>query len=901
MTLTQLWGGLLILILAPILGAVLINPWGDPEGIRSAARYPKRQLMIELTKGVGAIVLTRFFFPMSSPWELLALLAVAMGRYWRCQEAAMVAVFGGLLLHDWQITLIVGFIGFVGLTLFRQIRFGIWELLVLITLALVVRHGGQQGYLGAAIALSGTLGWISSKSPQNQQLWSFFRPEHQFYSLDRPLTAAQAGQDAALLSQLKRLGYPVLPAFILVAGDDLKAFIEMVKPDGDRPYMVRLSSELPSKRFHIPIENLSTPQDLEAAILSAFTPEPVGKQALLIQAQPAAVWSGITYSRPPLPYSRQDPFTEVVQDLVTPLIIGDGQFRQYYGLERPSPLGAEPERKPPSDILQEVAHLSRQLEEQFGSPHALEWCFDGMQVWILRVRPVYHLHPVWTRNYIAQYFPQPLRPLSASLLERVAQTAIATMYEELWQTKEDLSLTQFVSHHQGYSYLNQTFWEQVFRREQLTLQELLTIQQGRWQSVLTHPQLFYRYLRWDLGWQRQFRYEADRYFLPFLKTVTLVSQNDLSSLGLLELEQNLEQIIDALEQVATYDLRGKMILQGRRSLLKVQSLPTIPMPQTQVLQTIAMDIRNLIRDGDRQNRASLFARLAEMPDGRNIFTQIETWLQQYGYGADYPWELAQRRWQEDAGSVRQRITDFVQQPPRKQTPHYLSFRRNRIIKTLHVQQEIEQIAQGLLAQLRWYLLAIAKIWQQQGYLEDPRDIFWLKLPEVFDLLKHPQAQGMDQVLLKAQYRRSQFKVNQENPSPTPQLIYGKLVMKEDVSSSCFLQKLQGQAASSGSVIGRIKLCPHWQQPPKLGDRDILVTPYLHENLFALLPQVKGIITTAGGMLSQGTSLARQQQIPMVINVPDAMQKLHSGQWVRLDGRFGQVELLDADTPSINAN
>jgi hypothetical protein len=37
---------------------------------------------------------------------------------------------------------------------------------------------------------------------------------------------------------------------------------------------------------------------------------------------------------------------------------------------------------------------------------------------------------------------------------------------------------------------------------------------------------------------------------------------------------------------------------------------------------------------------------------------------------------------------------------------------------------------------------------------------------------------------------------------------------------------------------------------------------------------------------------------MIIAVPNALELLRSGQWVRLDGRSGQVELLDADILSI---
>ncbi|NJN71695.1 MAG: hypothetical protein HC799_02190 [Limnothrix sp. RL_2_0] len=163
MTLMQVWGCLLILTMSPIMGAVFCPVDGD--------RLPKQKTEfwgfgLELCKGVGAVVLARFFFRESSPWELLALLALVMGRYWRRQDGALTAVLGGLLYHDWQITILVGLIGIVGLTLFRQIRWGIWEILAFITLALVARHGGQQGYFLAAIA--SVVPWLGLVAPSQK-------------------------------------------------------------------------------------------------------------------------------------------------------------------------------------------------------------------------------------------------------------------------------------------------------------------------------------------------------------------------------------------------------------------------------------------------------------------------------------------------------------------------------------------------------------------------------------------------------------------------------------------------------------------------------------------------------------------------------------------------------------
>lgn len=900
MTLTQVWGCLLILTMLPTLGAFLQFPWGD--------RHPWGGLFWDLTLGGLAVLLAQLFFPPYSPWELLSLLALTIGQYWRHRQITYGKILGGLLIHDWQITLIASFLGIVSLTLFRQIRWGTWVILGTIFFALGLRHGAIPGYWVTAIALGAVLGWFNQQTPHNRQLWQLFRPEAGFLTLDRPLNASQVGQDAATLSQLKALGYPVLPGWVLKPGDDLPKFVTFVKPSGDRLYSVRLSSETPAPTFHIPQGPFSTRDDLDTALTQGFSHTPLGKQALIVQNLPNALWSGITYSRPPLPYSRQEPITEAAPGWISPLIIGEGKAPLFYGLESPQAIGeVTPTDQPPLDLLREVAQLSRQLEHHQGSPQAVEWCFTGVNLWILRVRPVYHLHPVWTREWVATHLPQPLSTLSTSLLEVIVPGAIASIYNALGDGRENLSNLTLISHHRGYSYLNRSFWRRIRRRANLHFSDL-QFRKARWLFIFRHPVFCYRYLRWERQWYTDFQQNVERLYHPLLKTIRMISRNDLSTLSLVDLVQNVEQITDILELLCTDWIRGEIILwRWRLTTGLTDFLPPL-LPQFQHLNQLAIDIRTTLRtqtaalprDLKPLTRSALFAQLAELPDEENFLGRLNGWLKDYGDGATVPWELAQKRWWEDSSPIRQQLTDLLNHPRTIIPPTALNTTQTKLQALYFCQGEVFSLCETFLAQLRGHFLAIARIWQQRGYLAQAEDIFWLKLSEVKVLITAPQSQEFSRLQLKIQYRRSQWALTQEQ-GPPPEIIYGQLNIREDVSSSCSLQKLQGQGVSSGSVIGRVCLCPHPEHLPNWGPNDILVTPFLHENFFGHLDAIKGIITTQGGMLSQGASLARQRQIPMVTQVAIALDALQPGQWVRLDGRLGQVELLDPEALSTDAN
>ncbi|OKH20011.1 hypothetical protein NIES208_00630 [[Limnothrix rosea] IAM M-220] len=911
MTMTQVWGCLIVLVAAPFLGAFIVLP--QQVGDRRLSRADTGlKFALELVLGAGIVLLTRQFFPSTSPWELLGLLALVMGRYWRKQEAAMIAVLGGLLLHDWQITLLVGFIGFVGLTMFRQIRWGVWEILTLITLALVIRYGNQSGYIVAAIALSGTLAWISSKAPDNRDVWRLFKPEAKFSSLDQPLNPRQAGQGAAKLSHLKQQGFPVLSGWLLGAGDDLLALLQFLQPDGDRPFMVRLSSEKPSKRFQIPIEQLADSQALESAILNTFSREDLGQQSILIQAQPQAVWSGITYSRAPLGYQdTQAPLTEVLPDLITPLIVGDRTPQQYFGLEKPKLQGKVlPERIPPIAIIREAAQLSRRLEIEFGTPQSMEWCFDGKKLWILWVRSIDCFGQVWTREYLQTLMPLPLQPLSASLFKQTGEQAIANIMNvftpqpkpEPTQLSLSASPPEFITHYRGYSYCSHTRSNHFLETIDLSWAALPQITKARFRSILTRPALFFRYLRWDMGWQKELTQDIQRQITPILKTITLTNDIKEQPLTLAELGQNVEQLHRLLGNVLTHYLKGQIILRTRRSLLKVNVATREISQELQALMRIARDIQNLLPTEGIATRAELFATLADQPDGENIFQQIDRWLADYGHQGNYPWELAQKRWWEDPGTIRQWITELLYGKERLSQDttgaHESGWRQGYLLRTEQRLGTVQDLMWTCLAQLRWSLLAIADHWVQVGKLDCATDIFWLRLAEVEELNIATDPQKLS---LLIQHRRAVFNAERQDTAPPPLKIYGQPQIREAIADRCLDTKdpLQGQVASAAAVVAQAKCCRYLQHPPSIGKNDILIVPYLHETLFPFLPQLKGVITTQGGLFSQGARLARELRLPMIINVPNALAVIQTGQWLRLNSRTGQVELLPDDCLFIN--
>jgi pyruvate,water dikinase len=80
--------------------------------------------------------------------------------------------------------------------------------------------------------------------------------------------------------------------------------------------------------------------------------------------------------------------------------------------------------------------------------------------------------------------------------------------------------------------------------------------------------------------------------------------------------------------------------------------------------------------------------------------------------------------------------------------------------------------------------------------------------------------------------------------------------------------------------------------PAISPETIIVVPYTDAGWGPLLARAGGIIAEVGGRLSHGAIIAREYQIPAVMEISHATQRFHDGQWVRLDGSQGWVEILE---------
>lgn len=974
MALMQVWGSLVILIGCPILGALPLINWiaiasmgqrldkiGTGNVSVSAAFYHggKRTgilaVLSEAAKGIIAVLIARYFFPEMPAWELIALIALVIGRYWRGKGAGTTNVVWGIVVHDPIAAVLVFLLSLVSFTIFRDRRTGRLIVLFLLSLIVSLRHPDDPFRIAMAIALSVLVAGIYTQIPddldlsetqaneESRKMFRFFQGDQAVPTLNQSLDPQQVGQKAATLSQVKNWGYNVPEGWILPAGDDSQPLIASLKLSPENPLIARSSAvgedsnEASAAGQYTSVGNITNSEELDAAITQVQTS--YGNQnarqyrqdrnaaeasiAVLIQKQIPGVFSGVAFSRDPVDQYTSAVVIEALPGDASRVVSGQVTPEQYR-VFLPEDLANEkvPEQvKPdspedeitiegqgdvPHKIIREVALLVRDLEKRSrGIPQDIEWTYDGETIWLLQARPITNLRPIWTRKIAAEVIPGAIRPLTWSINRPLTCGVWGEIFTiVLGQRAEGLDFTETATLHFARAYFNATLLGKIFLRMGLPPESLEFLTRGAKfskppiLSTLRNVPGLLRLLGREWQLEQDFKQDCRTCFEPTLRELAgqTVENLDPSQLG-----DRIETILDTLTQATYYSIMAPLSLSLRQAILKVDDsqLDSTQMPEVESLRSLrqlANETRHLL-PMERLNFdscPSLFAYLADSPDGENILSQFERWLHRYGYLSEAATDIAVPRWLENPRPARQLFTQYLLDPPPeplKELPQNQQTRSRIVQSRLNLKGQVTETYSRLLAYLRWSFIALEQQWLEADILAEAGDIFYLTFPEIQQCIANPHDEMRSHLQDRVQRRQVQFNKNSQLTG-VPFVVYGD---KPEYLPPAEIQgdrnRLQGIAASPGIVEGSIKILHNWQDIGNVDRNTILVVPYTDSGWAPLLARAGGLISEVGGRLSHGAIVAREYGIPAVMDIENATQLLKDNQKVRLDGQMGVVDLL----------
>ncbi|MDY7014406.1 MAG: PEP/pyruvate-binding domain-containing protein, partial [Cyanobacteriota bacterium] len=520
-------------------------------------------------------------------------------------------------------------------------------------------------------------------------------------------------QKAAILSQLKRQGYPVPAGWVLPAGDDPQPLILSLHPSPDNPLVVRSSavgedSETASAagQYTTVLNAISQPL-LEAAITECQTSYNRSmavryrqdrnlqdcSMAVLVQTQIRGAFSGVAFSRDPVDPSIDAVVIEALPGDATRVVSGQVTPEQYRvflpegsSLASDSPVVKEGSESAeasnrvdplaeiviegrgdvPARIIQEVAVLTRELEARDrGIPQDVEWTHDGRQLWILQARPITTLRPIWTRKIAAEAIPGLIRPLTWSINRPLTCGVWGELFSlVLGKRAQGLDFEATATLHYSRAYFNATLLGEIFLRMGLPPESLEFLTRGAkfskppLGSTLRNVPGLLNLLRREWNLRRDFQKDCRARFAPALERLDNHSPSDLSPSELLD---RIDTILLVLRRSTYYSILAPLSLALRQAILKVSETDldnskTPEVEATRSLAELAVETRKLLpRDRlEFDSSAALFAYLAdETSEGVGAIERFDQWLERYGYLSEVATDIAVPRWRESPHSVRE--------------------------------------------------------------------------------------------------------------------------------------------------------------------------------------------------------------------------------------------------------
>ncbi|HYX16962.1 MAG TPA: glycerol-3-phosphate acyltransferase [Nostoc sp.] len=953
------WGILVILIACPLLGGLPLIAWityaltgkqlsevGTKNISVSAAFYHGGRfvgilaVLSEALKGVAAVLLTRVFFPEGSFWELIALIALVVGRYWIGRGAGTTNVVWGFVVHDPLVAIFVSFFAGISFTILQSrkvVKFGV---LLLFPLFVMILHLGDYPRILAAVALAGLMGWIYTKIPDDMNLpaqeaeteslamLEFLRGERAMVSLDEELDAAIVGEKAATLSQIKRWGYPVPKGWVLAPIDDPQMLTEFLQPSELSPLVVR-SSAIGEDSEHASaagqyetVLNVTNPEALQSAIaqVQASYNHPSAVQyrrdrglndtamGVLIQQQVQSVYSGVAFSRDPITQQGDAIVIEALPGSPTQVVSGKVTPEQYRAFvietENSSSVQLEGEGRVPQALIKQVAYLAYRLEKRYhGTPQDIEWSYDGQTLWVLQSRPITTLLPIWTRKIAAEVIPGVIHPLTWSINRPLTCGVWGDFFTlVLGDRALGLDFTETATLHYSRAYFNASLLGDIFIRMGLPPESLEFLTRG---AKLSKPSLqstwenlpgLGKLLKRELNLEKDFKEDYHKRFIPGLSEL---AQSDIDNLEPAKLLERIDLILDLLRHGTYYSILAPLSAALRQAIFRVKDgqIDNSVTPEVAALRSlsaIATDAKQVLLEFEPQR---VFEQLKQTPEGEKILREFDELLQDYGYLSEVGTDISVPTWRENPQMIKQMFVQLMQgNEPQSGAKDAINSifagkrKRGFVQRRVDIKGRVTEVYSRLLAELRWSFIALEKIWLKSGLLKKTGDIFFLDFDEVRRLIAGDDSRLIQELDELVESRRSQF-VQDSEIIQVPLLVYGDTPPHPLAPSELYSdQILQGIGASQGQAEGRVKVLRNLQDVPEIDRDTILVVPYTDSGWAPLLLRAGGLIAEAGGRLSHGAIVAREYGIPAVMDVHGATWILQDGQRVRIDGSRGIVEL-----------
>jgi phosphohistidine swiveling domain-containing protein/glycerol-3-phosphate acyltransferase PlsY len=626
-------------------------------------------VLSEALKGIVVVLLARSLLSGVEAWEIIALIALVLGRFIVGRGAGTTNVVWGYVAHDWVIAATIFVLSGVVFSVVRRRQWARLGVLAMIPLLEAVRRPEQPGAIAAATILSLLIAGIYQQLPDDlalaapaptdnsRKMFQYLRGRDVIGSLNDKPQVAQMGHKAATLAELKQAGYAVPKGWILPMGATARSLIQQLEKvetaPWRQPWIVRSSAvdedslEASGAGQYESIAQITSAAALAAAIeqcRAAYNRDSAVQYrrdrglanqaglALLVQPQIQGQYSGVAFSRDPVePGSAvvvealAGGAEQVVSGQVTPeqyqVTVEEAELTAIAAADLATLPTAEPTPDAPampSALIHQVAVLARHLERHYhGIPQDIEWSFDGTTLWLLQARPITTLTPIWTRKIAAEVIPGVIRPLTWSINRPLTCGVWGQIFTIVLGSRANgLKFEDTATLHYSRAYFNATLLGDIFRRMGLPPESLEFLTMGAKfsrppiASTLKNVPGLLRLVKREWTLRQDFQRDDQTHFIP---TLTQLEQQPAAKLTVEAGLSRVELILTQLNRATYYNILAPLGFALRRSLFKI---PETALDQSQQPEVASLQAVKALAQTTRSQLPTLVTQLSAIAPDR---------------------------------------------------------------------------------------------------------------------------------------------------------------------------------------------------------------------------------------------------------------------------------------------
>ncbi len=596
-------------------------------------------------------------------------------------------------------------------------------------------------------------------------------------------------------------------------------------------------------------------------------------------------------------------------------------------------------------------------------PQDIEWAFDGRAFWLVQSRPVTRLprytfreiarQPLyWSNGNLKDSFPEPVTTMTAAMTELVVRNVLFAS-----QVAIDYALPPgmpVIRRLEGRFYFDLAMLQWSLYDAFGILPEEVNRTTGGFQPEIEVPlgNPVAGRAGWPRAWRRlkllralgRFRRQLPKKVAGVFDDNRRAQASDLSKLSDAELGRELERriargnaFVPQLQLAASYYGAWMTVLQdflARATGDRRQGLVTRLLAGTGGVASAEQGYRlGELSDIARREHDACAAIRSDSPHAwaalpeRSVFRrEFERYLAEFGHRGVLEMEFASRRWRDDPSYLLQQVAALLETesgPDPRQRAEQVRRRAEQELAELRwyvrpiarwllaktragaiVREEAKSAAAASVDTMQMALLEIGRRLCLRGQLDAAKDVFHLAIVDVRALLDGTWNGGGVRELVAD---RKQMMVH-HRAAATPDLIVEEgegsppaRPAPTPMQSAPDGNTWQGFAAAPGVAEGPARVLATAAAGSTLRAGEVLVAPSTDPGWTPLFLRASAVVMETGGYLSHGAVVAREYGIPSVVNVPNAMTLIATGDLLFVDGDCGQVRRLGAKSESLQAS